>query len=35
MQMLGRKGEAEEEIPETVEEPQTGETETEDDDLPF
>ncbi|MGB2768948.1 MAG: single-stranded DNA-binding protein [Candidatus Zixiibacteriota bacterium] len=35
MQMLGRKGEAEEEIPETAEEPQTGETKSEDDDLPF
>ena len=35
MQMLGRKGEVEEEIPETAEEPQTGETKSEDDDLPF
>ena len=35
MQMLGRKGEAEEEISETAEEPQTGETKSEDDDLPF
>jgi len=35
MQMLGRKGEAEQEIPEAAEEPQTGETKSEDDDLPF
>ena len=35
MQMLGRKGEGEEEIPEAVEEPQGGETKSEDDDLPF
>ena len=35
MQMLGRKGEDEEEIPEAVEEPQAGETKSEDDDLPF
>ena len=35
MQMLGRKGEAEEETPEAVEEPQTGEAKSEDDDLPF
>jgi single-strand DNA-binding protein len=33
--MLGRKGEVEEEIPEAVEEPQTGEAKAEDDDLPF
>jgi single-strand DNA-binding protein len=37
MHMLGRKGEGEgeEEIPEAVEEPQAGETKSEDDDLPF
>jgi len=35
MEMLGRKGEGEEEIPEAVEEPQGGETKSEDDDLPF
>ena len=35
MQMLGRKGEEEEEIPEAVEEPQGGEAKSEDDDLPF
>ena len=35
MQMLGRKDEGEEEIPEAVEEPQAGETKSEDDDLPF
>lgn len=35
MQMLGRKGEAEEEIPESVEQPQAEETKGEDDDLPF
>jgi single-strand DNA-binding protein len=33
--LLGRKGEAGEEVPETVEEPQAEETKTEDDDLPF
>jgi single-strand DNA-binding protein len=35
MQMLGRKGEGEEEVPEAVEEPPAGETKSEDDDLPF
>jgi len=35
MQMLGRKDEGEEEIPEAVEEAQGGETKSEDDDLPF
>lgn len=33
--LLGRKGETEEEVPETVEEPQAEETKSEDDDLPF
>jgi len=35
MQMLGRKGEAEEEIPEETEQPMVEETKTEDEDLPF
>lgn len=35
VQMLGRKGEVEEELPEAAEEPQMEETKAEDDDLPF